>query len=207
MPAAYPGTATPSPPPPPPPPQNPPLFARCQVMAQVSLLDSAKLSELLEQALSWRASVSSLMVSATNGAVLAYAFRDGRPTMKDIRSLSTTTTTAYTVASEDVLVFEAQLSRALSVLAPVADQVLLAVHGPGRHDPMHPSANNVAVNGDMTSAQSEDAIDGHRERSSTDDEDDEREQDHIRTDLEYVSESLAAVLREELQGMRWPEDI
>ena len=124
--------------------------------------------------------------------------------MKEIRSLSTTTTTAYTVASEDVLVFEAQLSRALSVLAPIADHILLAVQGPGgsssrRND----SANKTTPN-------------GHRGAGNDDDEDlaqsmdaatSTQEQDHIRADLEYVSEELSALLRAELRGMKWPEDI
>lgn len=184
-------------------------------MTQVTLLDSRRLSELLEQALSWRESVDSLMVSATNGAVLAYAFRERRPTMKDIRSLSTTTTTAYTVASEDVLVFEAQLSRALSVLAPIADQVLLAVHGPGRGDiGINGKLNKLTVNGDdghEEEGEIEGTISGAEDENATnevaEDENNQEEQNRIRADLEHVSEGLSAVLREELRGMRWPEDI
>lgn len=188
-------------------------------MAQVNLLDSRRLSELLEQALSWRESVASLMVAATNGAVLAYAFREGRPTMKDIRSLSTTTTTAYTVASEDVLVFEAQLSRALSVLAPVGDQILLAVHGPGRGNlGVDEKIRKLTINGDGGHAEGSGEGDDEEEENeeNTDNtgnvaaeqnENDEAEQSRIRADLEYVSEGLAAILREELRGLRWPEDI
>lgn len=172
-------------------------------MAQVNLLDSSRLSELLEQALAWRSSVSSLMVSATNGAVLAYAFREGRPTMKDIRSLSTTTTTAYTIASEDVLVFEAQLSRALSVLAPVADQILLAVHGPGRE------AKDVAsaVNGDVNGNESDDSGEHEDADAADQDTDNEQQREAVRADLEFVSESLSAILRRELRSMQWPDDI
>lgn len=173
-------------------------------MTQVALLDSNKLSELLHQALSWRDAVSSLMVSATNGAVLAYAFRDGTPTMKDIRSLSTTTTTAYTVASEDVLVFEAQESRALSVLAPIADHVLLAVQGPGRrHDSRNESMRASAANGRTPDGEER----GEQVAGAAEVADNLQEQDHIRGDLEYVSEELAALLRIELRGMKWPEDI
>lgn len=188
-------------------------------MAQVNLLDSRRLSELLEQALSWRESVASLMVAATNGAVLAYAFRDGRPTMKDIRSLSTTTTTAYTVASEDVLVFEAQLSRALSVLAPVGDQILLAVHGPGRGNlGIDGKMQKLTVNGDGPDDQESGDVGNEEEQGDEDaanggndgaaqDKNDQEEQNRIRADLEHVSEGLAAILREELRGLRWPEDI
>ncbi|ETN39361.1 uncharacterized protein HMPREF1541_05584 [Cyphellophora europaea CBS 101466] len=174
-------------------------------MTQVSLLDSKKLSDLLQQALAWRDAVSSLMVSATNGAVLAYAFRDGTPTMKEIRSLSTTTTTAYTVASEDVLVFEAQLSRALSVLAPIADHILLAVQGPDRRrKPREDGITNAsAING--SNAQGDGEQEQVAERADT--MDNGQEQDSTREDLEYVSEELSAILRAELRGMRWPEDI
>jgi hypothetical protein len=189
-------------------------------MAHVNLLDSRRLSELLEQALSWRTSVDSLMVSATNGAVLAFAYRAGRPTMKNIRSLSTTTTTAYTVASEDVLVFEAQLSRALSVLAPVADQVLLAVHGPGRGDlKIDGKMQGLNVNGDGAHDEADEREEGNEDEVDEDEVagaledataqagDDEEEQNGIRADLEYVSDQLAVILREELRGLRWPEDI
>ncbi|KAL2448261.1 hypothetical protein ABEF95_015635 [Exophiala dermatitidis] len=118
--------------------------------SQVCLLDSDRLSSLLRDALSWSSStsdanggddsnsnkhsVSSLMVSAMNGSILAYAYRDGQtPSVKDMRTQSTTMTAAYsTVASEDadVLVFEAQNTGAVSVITPIADHVLLAVTGP-----------------------------------------------------------------------------
>ncbi|EHY60196.1 hypothetical protein HRR83_009156 [Exophiala dermatitidis] len=118
--------------------------------SQVCLLDSDRLSSLLRDALSWslstndanggddsnnnKHSVSSLMVSAMNGSILAYAYRDGQtPSVKDMRTQSTTMTAAYsTVASEDadVLVFEAQNTGAVSVITPIADHVLLAVTGP-----------------------------------------------------------------------------
>jgi hypothetical protein len=173
-------------------------------MTQVALLDSQKLSELLRQALSWRDAVSSLMVSATNGAVLAYAFRDGTPPMKDIRSLSTTTTTAYTVASEDVLVFEAQLSKALSVLAPIADHVLLAVQGPEGSGKGTADISRIPVSNGRSDESPEDDA-GSQE--TVDAADKPQEQDHIRAELEFVSEELSAILRAQLRGMRWPEDI
>lgn len=144
------------------------------------------------------------MVSATNGAVLAYAFRDGTPSMKEIRSLSTTTTTAYTVASEDVLVFEAQLSRALSVLAPIADHILLAVQGPGGSSNRRNVSPNLPAPNGHTGASHEDEEDA---AASIDEGAGTQEQDHIRADLEYVSEELSALLRAELRGMKWPEDI
>jgi hypothetical protein len=173
-------------------------------MTQVALLDSKRLSELLRQALSWREAVSSLMVSASNGAVLAYAFREGTPPMKEIRSLSTTTTTAYTVASEDVLVFEAQLSRALSVLAPIAEHILLAVSGPGGSS----NARDASPTAPTPNGRGGTGSDGEEQPTkSTDVSEVTQEQTHIRGDLEYVSEELSAILRAELRGMKWPEDI
>ena len=187
-------------------------------MAQLSLLSSPQLSSLLRSALSWRpASIDSLMVSATNGAVLAYAFRNqDTPTMKEIRSLSTTTTTAYSVGSAegDALVFEAQLNRALAVVVGIGERVLLAVHGKGKDQEKEVSGVN-GTGGDEDADEEE--RDGEEQSGSAadaadaedDDEhgDDQQEQQRVRADLEYVSEGLAAVLREELRGMRWPDDI
>ncbi|RMZ75789.1 hypothetical protein DV738_g5270, partial [Chaetothyriales sp. CBS 135597] len=79
---------------------------------------TAKLSQVLQDALSWKSSTSSLMVSATNGAILSYAFKGPTPGIKELRTMSTTVTAAYAIASEDVLIFEAQVSRALSVIVP-----------------------------------------------------------------------------------------
>jgi hypothetical protein len=174
-------------------------------MAQVSLLDSRKLSDLLQQALTWREAVASLMVSATNGAVLAYAFRDGTPSMKEIRSLSTTTTTAYTVASEEVLVFEAQISCALSVVTPIADNILLAVQGFGRADASAHGTETTEQNIDTTNdAEPVDSGFGPGEQEA---QQSRQQPESIRMDLEHVSEELSAALRAEMRGMKWPEDI
>jgi hypothetical protein len=176
-------------------------------MAQVSLLDSGKLSDLLQQALAWREAVASLMVSATNGAVLAYAFREGTPSMKDIRSLSTTTTTAYTVASEEVLVFEAQVSRALSVVTPIADNILLAVQGYGRED----GSTNEPVPGtteqSINTSNGADAVNQSPGHDEPDTQYGRQRPERIRIDLEHVSDELSAALRAEMRGMKWPEDI
>ncbi|RMD41230.1 hypothetical protein DV735_g3892, partial [Chaetothyriales sp. CBS 134920] len=100
-------------------------------MAQICLLDPSRLSQVLEDALSWRSSTSSLMVSASNGAILSYAFKGPTPGIKELRTMSTTVTAAYAIASEEVLIFEAQVSRALSVIVPVGDHILLAEGEPG----------------------------------------------------------------------------
>lgn len=109
-------------------------------MGQVCLLDSDRLSALLRDALAWSDNVSSLMVSATNGSILAYAYRENKtPSIKAMRTQSTTMTAAYTVASEDSLVFEAQNTGAISVISPIGDHVLLAVTGP---EPANRRRNN-----------------------------------------------------------------
>ena len=170
-------------------------------MTQVCLLDSERLSKLLEDALDWNTTVQSIMVSAANGSILATAFRHDAPEIKDLRTLSTTMTSAYTVASEEVLVFEAQATRALSVIIPVADHVLLAVNGPARSEAVasHEYAN----------------INGGKSESSRDEEGEEEasegdtalQQEQTRVDLESVSEELAVMLRKELSGLNWPIDI
>jgi hypothetical protein len=161
-------------------------------MTQVCLLDSDRLSLLLRDAISWSNHVSSVMVSSLNGSILAYAYRDATPSIKRMRTQSTTMTAAYTVASEDILVFEAQNMGATSVIAPIADHVLLAVTGP---EPK-------LVNGETSAESNFD----HGGGADLDDEDDE-EQQQIRTDLEVVSQELAHLLRGELATLKWPDDI
>ncbi|RMZ86352.1 hypothetical protein DV736_g6422, partial [Chaetothyriales sp. CBS 134916] len=107
-------------------------FVGTDAMAQICLLDPARLSQVLQEALSWESWTSSLMVSASNGAILSYAFKGPTPSIKELRTMSTTMTAAYAIAPEDVLIFEAQVSRALSVIVPVGDHILLAVNGPAR---------------------------------------------------------------------------
>ena len=168
-------------------------------MTQVCLLDSARLSSLLSNALDWNSTVDSMMVSATNGSILATAFRHEPPSIKDLRTLSTTMTSAYTVASEDVLVFEAQATRALCVIVPVADHILLAVNGPAR--------------GEIFDGHGDAGIDGDRDSAEEAAQDEESEDDaavqqgRTRADLESVSEELAMTLRKELSGLKWPVDI
>jgi hypothetical protein len=157
-------------------------------MTQICLLDPAKLSRLLNDTLTSNQSASSLMVSAANGSILSYAFRGDTPGIKDLRTMSTTMTAAYTVSSEDILVFEAQVTRALSVIIPVGDHILLAVSGPTRP----PAKVGERVQGSDTV----------NEESKTD-----STQEQEREDLEQVAEFLAGVLREELAGFKWPGDI
>ncbi|KIW14411.1 hypothetical protein PV08_07194 [Exophiala spinifera] len=172
-------------------------------MGQVCLLDSGRLSALLQDALSWGGHVSSLMVSALNGSILAYAYRNATPSIKDIRTQSTTMTAAYTVASEDVLVFEAQNMGALSVVTPIADHILLAVTGPEPKKQKTASPEAVdeeqehTTNGDIVEEQDQ----AHSEAET------EHEHEQVRTDLEAISQELATLLREELAKLRWPEDI
>ena len=169
-------------------------------MTQICLLDSVRLSDLLKGALEWNKTVHSLLVSASNGSILATAFRDEPPEIKHQRSLSTTITTAYTVASEDRLVFEAQATRALTVVVPIADRVLLAVNGPPRHELEQPG-ETPQINGDEYYP-----AEGSSSREMNDDQE-TGEQAQIRADLEGVSEELAVILRKELSGLNWPQDI
>ena len=174
-------------------------------MAQICILNSSQLAELLKEAVSWSDSVSSLMVSATNGAILSYAFRGPVPSIKDLRSLSTTATAAYTVASESTLVFEAQVSRAISVITPLAQHVLLAVTGPERkseeeeQNTAHSSAVNGDLNGTRKHAPNQVLRHQHEDEHS-------KEAQQMRADLESISEELAATLKEELSSMKWPDD-
>ncbi|KAJ9613958.1 hypothetical protein H2200_002094 [Cladophialophora chaetospira] len=172
-------------------------------MSQVCMLDSDRLSSLLKDALSWSDHVSSLLVSATNGSILAYGFRGETPKIKDIRTQSTTMMTAYAMASEDILVFEAQNSGAITVITPVADQVLLGVTGPEsrKSEPLQNGHSQddepPAINGTSE----------HEEQSEGDETEQGADAQEIRDELEVISQDLANILREELTTMRWPDDI
>ncbi|OAL22252.1 hypothetical protein AYO22_07296 [Fonsecaea multimorphosa] len=177
-------------------------------MTQVCLLDSDRLSSLLREALSWSENVSSLMVSALNGSILAYAYRGTTPSIKAMRTQSTTMTAAYTVASEDVLVFEAQNMGAISVIAPVADHVLLAVTGP------EPKQKQALQNGHDSSQEHgqvvngvEDHTEGEGGEENGPQDEEDRDIQKIRDDLEAVSQELANVLREELAVMKRPHNV
>lgn len=169
-------------------------------MAQICLLDFARLSKLLEDALSWSPAASSLLVSANNGSILAYAFRSNTPSIKDMRTLSTTMTAAYSAASENTLVYESQSSNTVSVINPIADHVLLAVTGVA-------AAN--AYDGDAAVADkaSWDEDNNTDAEDAEDQGEEDRTQAETRFDLESISEELATILRAELRDMRWPDDI
>lgn len=164
-------------------------------MTQVSLVDSSRLSALLQEALSWNNDISSIMVSAQNGSILAYAFRHQTPSVKAMRTRSTTVTTAYAIAEQDTLVFEAQRTGALTVVSMIADQILLAVTGPEPQgiDPYEKTVHE---------AMSEDTGD-------TDGDVEEEDSDiiNLRSELEAVNQELVGMLQDELAGMKWPEDI
>jgi hypothetical protein len=176
-------------------------------MTQVCLVDSGRLSGLLQEALSWNQTVTSLLVSARNGSIIAYAFRNTTPSIKAMRTRSTTMTAAYSVASEEVLVFEAQNSQALTVIAPIADHVLLAVtgHESTGSDPyeqhVHQAVRPKRTNG------TNGLVDNEEEEEEDDDEDDEDRRDQIRSDLVTVNQELASILKEALSGLKWPDDI
>lgn len=165
-------------------------------MTQVSLVDSGRLSALLREALSWNEEISSIIVSAQNGSILAYAFRGRTPSVKAMRTRSTTVTTAYAVAGQDTLVFEAQRTGALTVISAIADQILLSVTGPESQDidPYEKTVHEAATNADVETAM-----------------EDSQEQDpetmRLRSALEAVNQELASMIRDDLAGMKWPEDI
>jgi hypothetical protein len=111
--------------------------------------------------------------------------------------------TAYTIASEDMLVFEAQNNGAISVIAPVADRVLLSVTGP------EPKKATPLQNG-HTSDQERLATNGsaqHEEQREEIGDEGDTESQQVREDLESVSQELVNTLRAELSALRWPDDI
>lgn len=112
-------------------------------------------------------------------------------------------TAAYTVASEDVLVFEAQNMGAISVVTPIADHILLAVTGP--EPKKQKTTSSKAGDEEQDHTTNGDAVEELDQEHAEADAEHEHEQ--VRTDLEAVSQGLATVLREELARLKWPEDI
>ncbi|EXJ54388.1 hypothetical protein A1O7_09727 [Cladophialophora yegresii CBS 114405] len=111
--------------------------------------------------------------------------------------------TAYTIASEETLVFEAQNNGAISVITPVADRVLLSVTGP------EPTKTAPLQNG-HTSNHDESAINGsaqHEEQGEENEDEGDTETQHVRDELESVSQEVVIALRAELSALRWPDDI
>lgn len=173
-------------------------------MSTVSLVDSTQLSALLKDALSWNSTATSLLVSARNGSILAYAFRNATPSIKALRTRSTTMTAAYLIASEQVLVFEAQNSSALTVISPIADHLLLAVTGP---EPSNPDPYEQHVLEALKKSQQRGTGRNGTGEEETSDEEEEETGDQVRQDLEALNQEVASILREELKDMKWPEDI
>jgi hypothetical protein len=170
-------------------------------MAQISLLDSARMSKFLEEALSWSPAASSLLVSARNGSILAYAFRAETPSIKEMRTLSTTMTAAYIAASENTLVYESPSSATLSVIGPIADHILLAVTGIAPTS-AYPRTEHALP---QTSTSGERTTDPDTADVSSEEEDEAKAE--RRLELESISEEIATVLRNELRGLKWPDDI
>jgi hypothetical protein len=163
-------------------------------MTQVSLIDSGRLSALLQEALTWNNEISSIMVSAQNGSILAYAFRHQTPSVKAMRTRSTTVTTAYAIAEQETLVFEAQRTGALTVVSAIADQILLSVTGPEPQG-IDPYENTVHE------AVAEDTGEIMEEA-----EEEDPEITRLRGELEAVNQELVGMLKDELASMKWPED-
>lgn len=136
------------------------------------------------------------MVSAQNGSILAYAFRQHTPSVKAMRTRSTTVTTAYAVAQQDVLVIEAQRTGALTVISAIGDYILLAVTGPEPQDvdPYEKTVHEAAPDDETEFA------DEHSQETDS-------SVTQMRVELEAVNQELAEILSSELAGMNWPEDI
>lgn len=166
-------------------------------MTQVSLVDSNRLSALLKEALGWNEEISSIMVSAQNGSILGYAFRGRTPSVKAMRTRSTTVTTAYAIAGQNSLVFEAQRTGALTMISAIADQILLSVTGPEPQDidPYEKTVHEAALDTCADSAGTEDF----------NEEDPDMAQ--LRSQLEAVNQELASMIRDDFSGMQWPQDI
>jgi hypothetical protein len=123
--------------------------------------------------------------------------------------MSTTMMAAYTIAAENVLVFEAQITRALSVIVPVGDHVHLAVNGPAKAATPEGGSEvgGGQVNGQAGHESGEAEVDEEEDDLDLENSGVEDGQAQVRQELEEVAEALAEILRGELKDLRWPGDI
>ena len=115
-----------------------------------------------------------------------------------MRTRSTTVTTAYEVAGQDILVFEAQRTGALTVISSVAHRILLSVTGPEPFD-VDPYEKTVHEALDETNA--DDMQNG--DETVTQD----PAMAELRTKLEAVNHELRGIIRPDLAEILWPDDI
>lgn len=110
-------------------------------------------------------------------------------------------TAAYTAASENTLVYESQSSATISVIGPIADHILLAVTGAA------PTSGHARFDGILLHEHTSEEHTADADTADESSEEDDEAMNERRLELESISEELATVLRNELRGLKWPDDI
>ena len=171
---------------------------RAKRPAELLLLEYSRTSKLLNDPAVWESSetLSSILLIATNGSVLAQAYTEPPRTIR-VRAHATKYTATFAAYmntagnSEDEAVTRIVNGRA-TVIVSVTKDVLLAVTGKAPDALPSPAGSTVA------SLSSDD-----QEQDSGDES--EFPQDELEK-LITISEELRPLLAAELSQMRWPED-
>lgn len=197
-------------------------------LPEIKLLDEHSLFELINERSIWSRSsnLSSILIFAHNGALLAHAHRDQHP-IRLARTESATFSAAYIsymnghrdrthsettsdkdetreLADSGPIIYESRTSNHMTIITPIAPKILLAVTGSIPPEEVPSRAENPA---DALSATTSLPASPSPPHSS----------EHSGTngylgpprslleELGFTSEQLASVLREEMRGMWWPD--
>ncbi len=173
---------------------------RSQLPTELLLLDYKRMSELLNDPAFWSTpgTLTSLLLIAKNGSILAHAYRSPQSTRvmrSDATSYSATYTAFMSTAGSKP---EDGVTRCIdgqaTIITAITSNVLLAVTG--RRPP--------ATSSDTTQSSSSSSNSMANGRDTTDDSA-ELPQDELEA-LLSVSDELTSLLKTELSEMRWPED-
>jgi hypothetical protein len=173
---------------------------RPQLPTELLLLEYDRMSELLNDPSFWSAAgtLTSILLVATNGSILAYAYANP-PSTRIMRSEATSYSTTYTAymnttgADQDNGVTRCVDGQA-TVITSVAAHVLLAVTGK--------TSDSMTANRTRSSSSSSFSS-SHDQKPARD------PSEFPQHDLDIllsISDELTSLLRGELSDMRWPED-
>jgi hypothetical protein len=173
-------------------------------MSQVALVDTARISHVLQGVLTKYASITAVLITDTNGSVFASAYRGEDSSVKIMRTQATTITSAYALSSDELLSFEADALKRLFVVTSIADRLILGVVGALPERSVRP-----LTNGNVHNEEEEHEEDVSDDEGGEVEDDSEARADsrRIREQLELVCSELAIVLRPELANLRWPDDL
>ena len=171
---------------------------RAQLPTELLLLEYDRVSDLLNDPAFWSTpgSLTSILLVATNGSILAHAYANP-PSTRVMRSDATSYSATYTAyMSTAGTSHENGVTRCLdgqaTVITSVTAHVLLAVTG----------RSSDSTTADRTESSSSSISSSHQQAAVEASEFPQRDLDTLLS----IGDELTSLLRAELSSMRWPED-